>query len=892
MTSRRYSGDDETVIAALPLICMGAAAFVGLPGIGLYAGLLIASVYVRSVTTPKEGRRMMRHTVPGERFFAQLAEYVGHPFKAVVGTGSNASWWPPMRLSWMWNALASGVLASMPSVLVASGVSLPHFLHALSSPGFELLSCVGYFWSAQAITAASRGETPPVLVEWASIKALGSASAPSVIVAVFVGVVVFFALAHAHQIVDVVTKTQGGTLGSSAYAGLGAKGAVVVSATAGLLAGGVLFSIAYVEHYLKPHRDAKENHMMWAGRWQAVLPATVYPPQFSKEVKLPEESPDVAIATFQVPVGMRMDQYLSVGKQLASLMGTDFADIHPAFTQGDGNKPNPSGTSHSVFHLSYPLVHVGPDAHLNRTFGDKSQLFSSIISYEFRKVFAELKLGQPVFVTYKVLTSEDSPGRIVETMWHLDIGVSYDAVAKARYQLQEKLHAPWLVVGRRSTASPTAGGQVPLQYVSILYGDPPSRARYAEGGRISASQHRRFVEQVEWDARFRDCGLVAAGAGPMLIGRVVDDNAKVIDWTFTYPPGLQAADIEVSMEKLRAVAGAPGWILFRRDEDATRFHLLTADVDPLERIYRFMEWAPQILHQPIPGQARLKWVAGVGVHHELVTFEFDTDAPHLLVAGETGQGKSICLSSMILQLAVSNTPDDLQFRLIDPKTELAIYGDLAHVSHLVEVTAHGDMHVRFLEVLMHTLLEAKHRYALLTSVKEKKLSDAKAKGLLGDIPYILVVMDEVAMLLNPPDKKLATAITGCITQLANMGRAAGIFLVMATQYPSNASVPNHLREQFSRIGFKVQDLAASRLVLEVSGLEKISRPGVGMMRSKGEVTRFRGFFLDAGGIDVPPDHDIILSHLPRKVAGSVIDDAGAFHAPEPVPAPPPGVWGN
>jgi DNA segregation ATPase FtsK/SpoIIIE-like protein len=125
-----------------------------------------------------------------------------------------------------------------------------------------------------------------------------------------------------------------------------------------------------------------------------------------------------------------------------------------------------------------------------------------------------------------------------------------------------------------------------------------------------------------------------------------------------------------------------------------------------------------------------------------------------------------------------------------------------------------------------------------------------------------------------------------------MGRAAGIFLVMATQYPSNASVPNHLREQFSRIGFKVKDLAASRLVLEDSGLEKIVERGVGIARIRGEMTPFRGFLLQPGGPGTPADHDFILSHLPKKPDGSVLDAEGAFHPPDPVPVPPPGIWAS
>ena len=368
-------------------------------------------------------------------------------------------------------------------------------------------------------------------------------------------------------------------------------------------------------------------------------------------------------------------------------------------------------------------------------------------------------------------------------------------------------------------------------------------------------------------------------------------EANVTEWTFAYPAGLSRSDVEAKMEPLRATTS--GWMTFRRANDPQHFRLLTADTDPLDRTYDFMEWAPNVLHGAREGLAWLRWVVGIGVDNQLVTFEFDTDAPHLLIAGETNSGKSMALSSMLLQLAVANSPKDLNFRLVDPKTELPPFAALEHTTHFIEARADAPIHEQFFSIIQQTMHEAAIRFDLIKDAGEKKLSDAKAKGKLTDVPYVILVMDEVAMLLNPPDSSMKKAIMEEITQLANLGRAAGIFLVMATQYPSNATVPNHLREQFSRVGFMVKDQVASRVVIESGGLEEITTKGVGMMRQKGELTRFRGFLLSPGSIDKPSDQDIIFSHLPQRDPDTVLGVTGpAPTKVAPLPAPAPGVFGS
>ena len=179
---------------------------------------------------------------------------------------------------------------------------------------------------------------------------------------------------------------------------------------------------------------------------------------------------------------------------------------------------------------------------------------------------------------------------------------------------------------------------------------------------FSAEDHQRFVDMIDWDARFRSVGLASVVSGPTLV--TVEDIERDLQqltgkdvalrvWTFTYPAGLSESDVEAAMEALKA-SGLPFVSLRRVFDDPNRFQLITADVDPLALSYPFLKAAPRILHRPAPGKPRLTWTVGIGPDGDLVEFQFGTDDPHLLVAGMTGSGKSMSLISMLLQLATAN----------------------------------------------------------------------------------------------------------------------------------------------------------------------------------------------------------------------------------------------
>jgi S-DNA-T family DNA segregation ATPase FtsK/SpoIIIE len=191
--------------------------------------------------------------------------------------------------------------------------------------------------------------------------------------------------------------------------------------------------------------------------------------------------------------------------------------------------------------------------------------------------------------------------------------------------------------------------------------------------------------------------------------------------------------------------------------------------------------------------------------------------PHLLVAGSTGTGKTICLNSIILSLLYQNSPEILQFILIDPKrVEFPVYNDLPHLLTPVIYDAQkavnslkwliGEMERRF-EVL------SQGRSRDITGYNEKMVSEGSEP-----MPYIVLIVDELADLMAARGREIEAGIV----RLAQMARAVGIHLVVATQRPSVEVITGLIKANItSRITFQVASQVDSRTVLDMAGAEKL-----------------------------------------------------------------------
>ena len=194
--------------------------------------------------------------------------------------------------------------------------------------------------------------------------------------------------------------------------------------------------------------------------------------------------------------------------------------------------------------------------------------------------------------------------------------------------------------------------------------------------------------------------------------------------------------------------------------------------------------------------------------------------PHLLVAGSTGSGKSVCLNAIILSLIYKTSPDDVRLILIDPKqVEFSIYNGLPHLL-IPNVITDPD---KALNALSWAVNEMERRYSVFKDTRTKDIteyntSSAVMEGTNEKLPYIVVIVDELADLLMSAKKDVEEKLT----RLAAKSRAAGIHLILATQRPSVDVITGTMKNNFpSRISFKLMSFADSRTILDQGGAEKL-----------------------------------------------------------------------
>ncbi len=189
--------------------------------------------------------------------------------------------------------------------------------------------------------------------------------------------------------------------------------------------------------------------------------------------------------------------------------------------------------------------------------------------------------------------------------------------------------------------------------------------------------------------------------------------------------------------------------------------------------------------------------------------------PHLLVAGSTGSGKTVCLNTIILSLLYQNSPDDLKLLLIDPKrVELPAYNGIPHLLSPVITDVKQTI-----TALRFALMEMERRFETLAGVGARDIKSFN-EGRAPDerMPYLVIMVDELADLMVAA----ASEVEAAIIRLAQMARAVGIHLILATQRPSVDVITGLIKANItSRIAFSVASLTDSRTILDTAGAEKL-----------------------------------------------------------------------
>ncbi|MDR2102940.1 MAG: DNA translocase FtsK, partial [Treponema sp.] len=226
-------------------------------------------------------------------------------------------------------------------------------------------------------------------------------------------------------------------------------------------------------------------------------------------------------------------------------------------------------------------------------------------------------------------------------------------------------------------------------------------------------------------------------------------------------------------------------------------------------------------------------VLGKDITGEAQTVDL-VQTPHLLIAGSTGSGKSVCVNSMILSILYQLAPAECRLILIDPKiVELKLYNDIPHL--LTPVITEPK---RAFQALQYCIYEMERRYACLDSMGVRDIRSynrrIKERNIAAEhMPYIVVVIDEFADLMVTTGKELESTVA----RLAAMSRAVGIHLVLATQRPSIDVITGLIKANIpSRIAFMVASKMDSRIIIDMVGAEKLL--GKGDMLYAGAVDPF------------------------------------------------------
>ena len=281
----------------------------------------------------------------------------------------------------------------------------------------------------------------------------------------------------------------------------------------------------------------------------------------------------------------------------------------------------------------------------------------------------------------------------------------------------------------------------------------------------------------------------------------------------------------------------------------------------LSEIISNSDFAKKDIRLPI---ALGKNISGIPVVGDLASM------PHLLIAGTTGSGKSVCINTIILSLLYRHTPDRCKFILIDPKMlELSTYEGIPHL--LCPVITEAK---KAASVLGWVVKEMENRYRLMTKEGVRNIDGYNAKHALA-MPYIVVVVDEMSDLMLVAGKE----IENYIQKLSQMARAAGIHIIMATQRPSVDVITGTIKANFpTRISFQVTSKIDSRTILGEQGAEQLLGKGDMLyMSSANRIVRIHSPFVSDNEIEkvnnylrsqAEPDYiDEILSFADEKEIG-------------------------
>lgn len=376
-----------------------------------------------------------------------------------------------------------------------------------------------------------------------------------------------------------------------------------------------------------------------------------------------------------------------------------------------------------------------------------------------------------------------------------------------------------------------------LPPISILDDLPPESQRRVK---VDVSSSRRILEET-----LRDFNIEAEVTG-------VDTGPVVTRYEVLPPPGIRVEKIAglsnnialaLKAESVRVQAPIPGKGVVGIEIPNSKSSAVY-----LREVLESEEWRSS--------GAALPLALGKDVSGDVVVADL-ADMPHLLIAGATGAGKTVCMNSILTGLLMSRTPDEMRLMLIDPK--IVEFSNYNHLPHLVVpvITEAKKVGLGFRWVIN----EMERRYKLFNRVKVRNIKAfnnrkiAKQTDMFGEdepvvkekdaipesVPYIVVVVDELADLMAVAQAEIENSIA----RLAQLSRAVGIHMILATQRPSVNIITGTIKANFpARIAFQVAQKVDSRTILDTIGADKLLGKGDMLFAPPGssKIVRSQGAF--------------------------------------------------
>ena len=241
-------------------------------------------------------------------------------------------------------------------------------------------------------------------------------------------------------------------------------------------------------------------------------------------------------------------------------------------------------------------------------------------------------------------------------------------------------------------------------------------------------------------------------------------------------------------------------------------------IETPNRSPEFVSLKKMLTSKQLKGNAsKLAVGLGLNVSGEPVIADIEK-MPHILIAGSTGSGKSVCINTFLCTILFRASPEEVKLLLVDPKrVELTGYNGIPHLLTPVIVDP-----VQVVSALKWALKEMERRYKVFAEVGVRNISGYNELSGFQAMPYLLIVIDELAdiMLFSPAD------VENAITRLAQMARATGIHLVVSTQRPSTDVITGLIKANIPcRIAFNVTSMVDSRVIIDMPGAEKLLGKG-------------------------------------------------------------------